>query len=84
MEEESPVIQAVRQKVQQWIDASDYTKILDLQGMNITELPADIFARCSQLGFIYLQCNRLTELPAATRKIQILSMLGSARTFFES
>jgi hypothetical protein len=62
--EESLVIQAVRQKVQEWIDANDNTKDLDLSRMNITELPADIFAGCSKLKRIYLNYNRLAELPA--------------------
>jgi hypothetical protein len=33
--------------------------------MNITELPTDIFTGCSQLQYIYLSNNQLTELPAS-------------------
>ena len=62
--EESPVIQEVRERVRKWIDAGDGRKSLNLSHMDITELPADIFAGCSQLNTIYLHNNKLKKLPA--------------------
>ena len=65
--EESPVIKAVRQKVQEWIDAGNSVnsvRPLNLVNMNITELPADIFTGCMKLRNIFLEWNYLIELPA--------------------
>lgn len=63
---ESPVIQAIKQKINESYALQDYTRDwLNLRDMNITELPEDIFAgdKCSHLRRIILSRNLLTSLP---------------------
>lgn len=61
--EESQIIRSIRQKIRYKID-SNISNTLYLINAQLIELPADLFADCCKIHWIYLNFNQLTKLPA--------------------